>query len=203
MSSLEQPVTNNVVCMSGIRTNLRPVRVETDLPLLLRAVNDLSITQYLHVQPPITEAKERAFLENIGLDDKSIIFALEDKGSQEFIGLMSIVRIDWKTRMASTGTIIANKDFWSKGHGYDAKMQLLNFAFKELNLHRINSSVVGFNKRSANCLLKCGYKQEGIRRKYYYRNGKYVDQIVFGILAEDFRPVWRAYSEELKAANKA
>ncbi len=194
---------SSVICMEGIKTVLRPVNPETDFELLWPAVNDVSISQFILARPPITAASEREYLENLGKDGKDIVFAICEKSSQNFLGLMGLYNINWQTRIATTGALIANKEFWGKGYGYDAKMQVLHYAFHFLNLHRIDSSVVAFNKRSAGCLLKCGYKEEGVRREYHFRHGKYFDQILFGILRRDFDPIWKRYSKDLKEVNEA
>ncbi len=38
------------------------------------------------------------------------------------------------------------------------------------------------NKGSNKIMLKCGFKLEGCQRKYWFKNGKYSDNILLGIL---------------------
>ena len=37
------------------------------------------------------------------------------------------------------------------------------------------------------CYKKCGFVEEGIRRKKYYYKGEYLDTIVMGLLKEEFK----------------
>ncbi len=61
---------------------------------------------------------------------------------------MGIHRINWKDRTATTGAVIGEKAYWDKGYGSEAKMLVLDYAFNMLNLRKICSQVLAFNKRS-------------------------------------------------------
>ena len=37
------------------------------------------------------------------------------------------------------------------------------------------------------CYKKCGFIEEGIRRKKYYYKGEYLDTILMGLLKEEFK----------------
>lgn len=191
-----------VVSMTGLKVILRPVNVEHDLPYCLKWINDESINRFLKVMSPITENREREYLEGLGKDPNNITYAIETLEGK-FIGLMGLHRIDWIAGMATTGSIIGDKEYWGKGYGTDAKMLLLHYAFHRLNLKRINSSTIAFNKRSAGCLLKCGYKHEGVRKNYYFRDGKYWDQNLYRIFRGDFEPLWKEYAKKLPQEEEA
>lgn len=195
--------TNRVISLQGLKTVLRPVNVDHDLPFCLKWINDESINRFLKAKYPITEQAEREFLESIGKNPNQIIFAIDTLETGEFIGLMSLNNIDWTSGVATTGSIIGNKDYWGQGYGTDAKMLLLHHAFHRRNLRRINSSTIAFNKRSAGCLLKCGYKEEGVRKSYYYRDGKYWDQILFRVFRGEFEVLWKEYAKKLEDKNSA
>jgi len=59
---------------------------------------------------------------------------------------------------------------------------LTDYAFKKYSLKRIDAGVRSFNKASIRTLEKVGYKLEGTLKKYYYRNGKYSDNMIFAKL---------------------
>jgi RimJ/RimL family protein N-acetyltransferase len=58
-----------------------------------------------------------------------------------------------------------------------------------LNLRRLSSAVVEFNKRSIRMHEKLGFVEEGRRRKATYVNGRFWDDLVFGLLREEWTPV--------------
>lgn len=194
---------NRVICYKGLKTVLRPVNVEHDLPYCTKWINDEYVIRFLKAISPTTEAREREYLEGIGKDPNNIVYAIETLEDAKFIGMMGLHRIDWIGRMATTGSIIGDKDYWGKGYGTDAKMLLLNHAFNRLDLRRINSSTIAYNKRSAGCLLKCGYKQEGVRKGYYYRDGKHWDQYLFRVFKPEFIPLWKEYAKKLQQEDEA
>lgn len=185
------------ICKTGRLVYLRPINIETDLPIIQDHINREEVNQFLKVHGPLTMEQELAHFETQSKDPNVITFAIVDKKTGKFIGQVGLSEINWKTRMATTGSVIYFSKYWGKGYGADAKMLLLDFAFNRLNLHRINSSVIAFNERSAGCLKKCGYKEEGRRRQYHFRNGRYYDQIIFGILQSEFPKVSEKYGKDV------
>ena len=56
-----------------------------------------------------------------------------------------------------------------------------------MNLHRVQLEAFADNTRAIRCYKNAGFREEGIRRKVYFRCGKWRDQMLMGILAEEFR----------------
>lgn len=183
----------SIVFLKGKRVVLRPLMKE-DVPLLLRWINDPDITQYLNAYLPMMEADENEWFENLHKrkDHNLVCMMVVD---EKPIGTMGIHGIDWKNRTAGTGALIGEKDYWGKGYGTEAKMLLLNYAFNTLNLRKICSTVLAFNKRSHAYLLKCGYAEEGRRIKQHYLKGRYWDEILMAVFKKDFMPLWRRYQK--------
>lgn len=187
----------SVVCYTGHKVLLRPINAVTDLKSCTRWINDPEVNQFILAQGPVTESTEREYLERVGKDPHNIIFAIETLDTHRFIGTMGIHKINYISRFATSGSLIGEKDCWGKGYGTDAKMLVLYHAFNVLNLRKINSEVIGYNDRSANCLKKCGYFEEGRREKVHFRNGTYWDQILFGLFREQFEPLWKKFATGL------
>ena len=66
---------------------------------------------------------------------------------------------------------------------------MLRFAFNELNYHRVYLRVYDFNQRAIRCYEKCGFQTEGRLRQHMYRNGAWHDEIIMGVLRDEFRQV--------------
>ena len=62
----------------------------------------------------------------------------------------------------------------------------LDFAFNQMNLHRIELQVKEFNTAGYKCYVNCGFKEEGRKRKHCFYNGDYIDMIIMGILKDEF-----------------
>lgn len=182
-----------VVFLEGITTNLRPLSKD-DIPNLYRWINDPAVRDFVVGTFPKTLDQEEAWIKSLGSDDKNIVFGIELKDGT-LIGCMGLHHIDWKDRIATTGALIGEKQYWGRGFGTDAKMALLNYAFNTLNLHKICSEVIAYNKRSLQYSLHCGYKVEGVRKRHTFKRGRYYDRVELGIFKRDWLPIWRKYKK--------
>ncbi len=185
--------TENIVFLLGNKTNLRPVSRE-DIPKILVWINDPEVRQFVSSVVPTTQKFEEDWVDGLCKDKDNIVLVIVTKEGKA-IGLMGLHRIDWVNRVATTGALIGDKEYWGKGFGSDAKMALLDYAFNTLNLRRINSDVIAFNERSLNYSLRCGYQIEGKKRQAMFRHGKYWDRIELGLLREEWIPVWEKYQK--------
>jgi RimJ/RimL family protein N-acetyltransferase len=84
--------------------------------------------------------------------------------------------------------VIGEKSIWGKGIGTEALRLMSRYAFDVLNLHKLRSGCYQENRGSAKAFLKAGFAEEGILKKHWYVNGRYQDEIVFGLCREDFNP---------------
>ena len=182
-----------VVFLKGKKTTLRPVS-EKDIPLFLRWFNDPEIRPFITAMFPMTEGGEREWVEGLAKkSDKDIVLVIEVKGST-----IGIHRINWQSRVGTTGAVIGEKEYWNNGYGTDAKMAVLDYAFNTLNLRKISSSVKAFNKRSLAYSLHCGYKVEGRLRRQHFALGKYWDEVVLGVFRDEWLPHWERYRKNGK-----
>ena len=78
--------------------------------------------------------------------------------------------------------MIGDKNEWDKGYGSDTLKTILGYAFKKLKLNRFELEVFHKNKRGINCYQKCGFKKEGIRKKYFIKNNQIYDSIMMSII---------------------
>lgn len=182
------------VFLTGRKIDLRPLN-KADVPLLTRWVNDPEVREFVSFDLPRTERQEEDWVSALGSDDKNICFGITTKAGI-LIGVMSFHQINWRDRCATTGAMIGAKEYWGQGYGTDAKMTLLDYAFNTLNLHKICSAVIAYNKRSLRYSLHCGYKIEGRRKKHIFKKGRYWDLIELGLFKKDWLPYWKKFQEK-------
>lgn len=72
-----------------------------------------------------------------------------------------------------------------QGYMYDAVRALIPFIFKTLGLHRIEASCLPSNDASRNLLIKAGFRQEGLARRYLQINGDWRDHVLFALLEDE------------------
>ena len=55
----------------------------------------------------------------------------------------------------------------------------------DLDFHRLQLEIYGFNERAIEHAERSGFVREGVKRKAYRRHGEWVDGVLFGLLRED------------------
>ena len=78
-------------------------------------------------------------------------------------------------------------DFWGKGYGTEALKLILDFAFGDLNLHRVEAGCAVDNVGSARVLEKAGMIKEGRKRKVLPLKTGWSDNFEYAILDTDSR----------------
>lgn len=121
--------------------------------------------------------------------NKEFVIALKD--TEEYIGQIGYVNIDWKNRTAVLGIVIGAEAYRNDGYGTEAIKLFQEFTFNRLNLNKLELQLHDYNHRGYRCYLKCGFKEEGRIRQNYFIDGIYTDTIHMGILKSEY--------EELKS----
>ena len=102
------------------------------------------------------------------------------------VGCVYLLNIDNINRSADLHIMIGNKENHGKGIGTFAVSSMINHAFKNLNLRRIQLEVLEYNLVAQNLYKKMGFVEEGRKREAVFKDGKYVDEIIMGLLREDY-----------------
>lgn len=169
----------------GLR--LRAIERE-DIPRFVRWLNDPEVRQFLLMHEPLSRAKEERWFEEQLSRSSELILAIEVQLKDEWvhIGNIGLHRIDLKNRTAVLGIVIGEKELWGKGYGREAIRVLLRYAFFELGLNRVELETFAFNERAWRCYRAVGFKEVGVRRQAFFRNGAFHDVIVMDLLAQEF-----------------
>ena len=103
------------------------------------------------------------------------------------IGTANLVDIDWKNKNAFHGMMLGDKEMRGKGYGMDTVFTIMKFAFEELGLNRLDGSMISYNEASLKMYIeKCGWKEEGRQRNWYFRKNQFWDKVIVGITKEDY-----------------
>ncbi|WP_454052026.1 GNAT family N-acetyltransferase [Clostridium sp. Marseille-Q7071] len=171
----------------GEKVKLREYRKE-DIKKAQEYMNDGEIRGLLapNIPYPYTYEDEVKWFEGLSANKDLYNFAIETLNDKKYIGGCGINNIDWKNSVATVGIFIGDKSYLGKGYGTDAMKVLINFIFEEMNINKIKLNVYSFNERAVKSYEKCGFKKEGLLRKEIFRHGKYHDEVVMGILREEY-----------------
>lgn len=170
----------------GKKILLRAIE-EEDLPILHKWANDPETQDIIgNIHFPSSFEFQKNWFKGLQGDTLNQRFAI-DTADMGIIGISSIIQIDWRNNHAWHGIVLGDKDIRGKGYGIDAVMATMRYAFDEMHLERLDGSIIEYNKVShAFYCGKLGWKEEGIRRNYYFRKGRYWDQIIVGITKQDY-----------------
>lgn len=104
------------------------------------------------------------------------------------LGLTGLWDVDWHSRNALTAIKIGGKTPQrGLGLGSDAIMAMMAFAFYDVGLERLYTSILEDNIPSRKAYVeRCGWIIEGKSRKHVWRNGKFVNLLQVGVLRSDF-----------------
>ena len=75
--------------------------------------------------------------------------------------------------------------FARQGYMFDAVRALIPFIFRTLGLHRIEAACLADNEASRSLLVKAGFRQEGLAKRYLLINGEWQDHLLFALLADE------------------
>jgi RimJ/RimL family protein N-acetyltransferase len=164
-----------------------------NIPIFLKWINDIEITQFLLINRPTTREEEEAWFATIKEKKDTYYFSIIVKNEETLIGNCSF-DVDWKNRVGNVGILIGEKEYHNQGYGTEALNLVNKFAFEELNMNRMELTVHAFNVRAQQCYKKVGFKEEGRRRQAIFAHGKHHDSILMSILQEE----WKERNEKEK-----
>jgi len=161
---------------------------QDDLETVARWYEDADFLRLYDSHPAYPKPKEslKKWLEERQEASDEFLFAVRLVGSDELVGMVSIDGIEWSNRAGWLSVGIGDPANWSRGFGSEAAELVLEFAFLELNLHRVTLTVFRYNERAIALYEKLGFRHEGAFRDFGERDGKRYDMLLYGLL----RPEW-------------
>lgn len=146
---------------------------------------------------PFSKRNNKEFFEKIleKNGQETFAFLIETVETGQVIGDLSIQsEISWTHGDAIVGIGLGEREFWGKGYGTEAMRLLLNYAFNELNLHRMSLDVFEYNPRAIRSYEKAGFVMEGRERQSLRREGQRWDIVHTGILRSEWETINREES---------
>jgi ribosomal-protein-serine acetyltransferase len=117
------------------------------------------------------------------LDENGFQAAIEPEG--KIIGVVGFHAINWMNRSTSIGYWLA-KPARGRGIMTAAVSALLDHAFYEWELHRVEIRCAPENRPSRAIPERLGFREEARLRETERVGGRYLDSIVYGLLASEW-----------------
>ena len=171
--------------LSSEKVDLCPVTQE-DFQILKAGYNDPDVRDAMFMYFPLTEQETENKIEAMARDEKAINLMIVEKETGETVGHTALVRPDWISRMMTFYIVLLDKSVWGKGLGTEATKMVVDYGFNMLNLNRIQLHVNAENEPAKAVYKKIGFKHEGTLRQAMYKNNKYYDFWLMGILSKEY-----------------
>ena len=174
---------NYIINLKGKRINLRSFTPDCAEELLDYYISNKEHLSYyepsrdssfytVEAQREILLESYRQLMNGTGID---LGIYKDDK----LIGKLKISNIVYGVFKSGIVGYSLDKDYQGKGYMQEALNLILKYAEEDLELHRIEASVLTDNYKSKSVLIKCGFNEVGINEKYLFINGAWRDHITF------------------------
>lgn len=138
-----------------------------------------------------SELSKKEFLELLGLQEKhrkaGVIyhFGIFEKRTGRFMGFVLLALISRFNVQSARLSYTLFNNYWKHGYGKECVEATIQFAFRKLRLHRLETEILPHNHASVALARSLGFQFEGVRRGAVYFDRKWHDHAVYSLLAED------------------
>jgi ribosomal-protein-alanine N-acetyltransferase len=173
--------------LRGRQVVLRELRA-SDAPSLFAMLTTEEVSRFISPPPSTVEGFERF----IGWTLRQraagtyACFAVTVAGFDTAIGIFQVRSMEPGFETAEWGFAIGSP-FWGTGLFQEGAALVLDFAFDTIGVRRLEARAAVKNGRGNGALLKVSAVQECVLRKSFQRNGEYLDQALYSIVAEEWK----------------
>jgi RimJ/RimL family protein N-acetyltransferase len=173
--------------LSNELVTLRDLRV-SDASSLCTMLSSQEVRRFIAAPPSDVAGFERFIQWAHGerSHGRLMCFAVVPKGSDVAVGIMQVRQIDQEFTTGELGAAFGSQ-FWGTGLFEAAADLLFAFVFNTLGLRRLELRASVRNGRANGAARKVGGVPEGVARRALFCRGQYHDQLMWSILAEDWR----------------
>ncbi|MDN4491947.1 GNAT family N-acetyltransferase [Ureibacillus aquaedulcis] len=169
------------------RLTLREIN-KSDASSIFKYLSDPEVMKYYGLEPfeSLQDAlDEISWYQTIFNEQTGIRWGISLKGTDKIIGSCGFLNTVSNHYRTDIGFELS-KDFWGQGIGSEAIIAIIQYAFENTNIQRIQALVEPLNIASQKMVEKAGFLQEGLLRKYEYTCAKFDDLYMYGLLKEDY-----------------
>ena len=179
---MEQPV------LQTVRLLLRPFTLSdaTDVQRLAGAPEVADTT--LNLPHPYEDGMAEQWIDSQPTRfaaGSNFAYAITRRTNGVLLGAIGLMEISARHRRAELGYWLGIP-FWNQGYMTEAAA-LIDYGFSALGLHKITAVHFARNPASGRVMQKIGMRQEGIQRQHVCKNGVFEDEVVYGLLADEWR----------------
>ena len=178
--------TTGLPVLQGRKMMLREL-VKTDALSLLSMLSTEEVAKFIS-PPPTTPQGFAKFVQWAQREREAgnqITFGMVPEGCEHAVGLVQVRATAPRFSVAEWGFALGSP-FWGTGIFLAGARMTLDFAFQNTAVNRLEARAVVQNGRGNGALRKLGAVQEGVLRGSLLKDGNYLDQIMWSIVAQDW-----------------
>lgn len=160
-----------------------------DVPALFAIFGDPEVCRYWS-RPPLADlAAAGALQQEIArhFDQRTLFqWGIAERETNAVVGTCTLAALSQEHRRADVGYALA-RAVWGRGYLKEVLPVLLDHAFGDLALHRLEADVDPRNAPSLHLLESMGFRREGYLRERYHMAGEVQDAVIFGLLEDEWR----------------
>ncbi|ANH89829.1 MULTISPECIES: GNAT family N-acetyltransferase [unclassified Streptomyces] len=178
--------------LKGGKVGLR-ARHEDDIPVLRTELyDDVVNASRSEAGPwrPVTPGTKDPRLVVDDTEQKHVPFSVTELDGGTLIGTASLWGIDTHNRTAHIGLGLLPAAR-GKGYGTEVVEVLCHYGFVVRGLHRLQIETLADNDAMLRAAERNGFVREGVLRSSAWVMGEFLDEVLLGLLARDWRPAPR------------
>jgi len=125
--------------------------------------------------------------EDFAADVAVAFFVYRKEADSEVIGQINLFNIARKVFQCATMGYSVAEEHQGRGYMTEACRAVVEYAFTQMNLHRVQAGHLPENLASGAVLRKLGFAPEGYARDYLYFHGKWRDHVLHAITNPDWK----------------
>lgn len=159
-----------------------------DLPIIAQWYQDTTFARMFDARPaiPKTATALEVWLDEYSRPQNGFLFAIRPLAADTLLGFIELEGIMWPHQHGWLSIAIGDPANQRRGYGADALRLAIQFAFAELNLHRVQLTVFSYNAPAIALYEKLGFVREGVYREHIQRDGARYDMYVYGLLRREW-----------------
>lgn len=155
-----------------------------DTDNILRWRNSEEVRKYFIDQKKIQKQDHLNWLRKKVETGRVIQFMILLKESRHSIGTVYLHHIDYENQKAEYGVFIGEEHLTGKGFGTAAARRVIEYAFKELGLHKLYLRVYEDNIRAIASYEKAGFQREALLKDDVLVGSRFRNIVLMGIINE-------------------
>jgi len=174
-----------VICADGI--TLRELRV-SDAESLHQLLTTAEVSRFISPPPTTVDGFERfiAWTHRERQAGTYVCFAVVPNGSDTAVGIFQIRALGPTFETAEWGFALGHSH-WGTGVFAKTAALVVDFAIDALQVRRLEARSAVENGRGNGALAKIGAIREAVLRKSFLKDGVYYDQVLWSIVADEWR----------------